>query len=350
MDSEQKWQMVLERRSERDGEFYYGVRTTGVYCRPGCPSRRPRRESVEFFDDTEAAERAGYRACRRCHPGEAGGQERALEQARRLLEECGGESGLTLAELGRQVGLSPFHLQRVFKQRMGMSPHQYQQALRMERFRQQARRQASVTDALYEAGFGSGSRLYEAAATRLGMTPGEYRRRGRGITIRYEVFPSALGQVLIAATGRGLCSLRLGEDGEALVAELRSEFQDAELIADAAALTAYREALLAYLDGDETPLDLPLDLRATAFQTRIWQLLRQIPRGETRSYQQLAEAAGSPRAVRAVGSACASNPVALVIPCHRALRKSGELAGYRWGLQRKQALLEMEQKTVKSEK
>jgi len=347
MTTEQKWQIVLSRSPEQDGSLYYAVRTTGVYCRPSCPSRRPRRESVEFFANPGEAEQAGYRPCRRCRPTEIAASKQAVEAARRAIDESISDSvedPLTLAELAARVGLSPFHLQRIFKRTLGVSPRQYQEAERLRRFKQEVRQGRSVTDAVYEAGFGSSSRIYEKASRTLGMTPGQYRRRGQGMTIDFCVFPAPFGIVLLAATDRGLCCLRLGDDAAELERELRSEFAGADLRDQAAALTPYRQALQNWLEGAPDGLRLPLDLDATAFQRKIWTLLQQIPRGETRTYQQVAEASGDARAVRAVAHACASNPVALVIPCHRVVRKDGGLAGYRWGLERKQALLEMEKR------
>ncbi len=354
MTTEQMWQVVLGRSREHDGKLYYAVRSTGVYCRPSCPSRRPRRESVEFFASAEEAERAGYRACRRCRPTEVAAAVQAVEAARRAIDaaveeqmgkevEEGSTARFTLASLAAQAGMSPYHLQRTFKRMLGVTPREYRQAVRVQRLKHGMRAGEPVTGAIYAAGFGSSSRVYETAARELGMTPGQYRRRGAGLVIRYGCFASPLGTVLLAATERGLCSLAFGEDEGPLRQALRQEFSAADLREDAAALVPYHDALLQWLsDVPAAGLVLPLDPQGTTFQRRVWNLLQQIPVGETRTYQQLAEATGDRRAVRAVARACATNPIAIAIPCHRVLRKDGALAGYRWGLERKQKLLEHE--------
>lgn len=349
MTTEQMWQIVLSRSATYDGMLYYAVRTTGVYCRPSCPSRRPRRESVEFFSTPAQAERAGYRACRRCRPTQVAAALQAVEAARRALDaavEEGSDARLTLTELAAQVAMSPFHLQRTFKRIVGLSPREYLQAGRMRQLKQRMHGGDAVTDAIYAAGFSSSSRVYESAAREMGMTPGQYRRRGAGTTIRYGCFATLLGRVLLAATEQGLCSLAFGDSEAELTAALRQEFSAAEVKEDAAAVTPYRDALLAWLEhAPEGGLALPLDVHGTVFQRKVWSLLQAIPAGETRTYQQIAEAAGDARSVRAVARACATNPVAIAIPCHRVVRKDGSLAGYRWGLTRKQALLKRERES-----
>ncbi len=342
MQSETQWQQVMTRDARQDGRFVFAVRTTGIYCRPSCPSRRPRRDSVEFFADPQQAERAGYRACLRCKPTEISAQAQTVTRARRLLDEADGV--MTLAELSRRVGVSPFHLQRLFKRATGLSPREYQSARRMQQVKHGLRQGDDVTTALYDAGFGSPSRLYEKAGQQLGMTPGAYRRGGAGMTIRYAIVPSPLGRLLVAATARGMCAVRFGESAGELERELRSEFSAAEIHRDEAALKPYLQPLLASLRGAEVAMELPLDVRATAFQKRVWEALREIPAGETRSYTDVAQTIGAPKAVRAVARACASNPVALAVPCHRVVRSDGELAGYRWGLERKKKLLEQERR------
>jgi len=342
MQSETQWRQVMERDARQDGRFVFAVRTTGIYCRPSCPSRRPRRDSVEFFADPKQAERAGYRACLRCKPTEISAQAQAVTRARQLLDEA--EGVLTLAELGKRVGVSPFHLQRLFKRATGLSPREYQSARRMRQVKHGLRKGDDVTTALYDAGFGSPSRLYEKAHQQLGMTPGAYRRGGAGMTIQYAIVPSPLGRLLVAATARGLCAVRFGESALELERELREEFSAAETHRDDAALQPYLQALLASLRGENVTVDLPLDVRATAFQKKVWDALREIPSGETRSYSEVARAIGDPKAVRAVATACASNPVALAVPCHRVVRSDGELAGYRWGIDRKKKLLHQEQR------
>ena len=344
MQSETQWQHVMARDARQDGRFVFAVRTTGIYCRPSCPSRRPRRDSVEFFSDPGQAERAGYRACLRCKPTEIAAQAQAVTRARRLLDDADGV--LTLAELSKRVGVSPFHLQRLFKRATGLSPREYHSARRMQQLKHGLRKGDDVTTALYDAGFGSPSRLYEKAGQQMGMTPGVYRRGGAGMVIQYAVVPSPLGRLLVAATARGLCAVRFGEIVSELEHELREEFGAAEIHRDDGALQPYVQPLIASLQGQTTSMELPLDVRATAFQKKVWEALRQIPMGETRSYTDVAVAIGDPKAVRAVARACANNPVALAVPCHRVVRSDGELAGYRWGIERKKKLLEKEHDRV----
>jgi AraC family transcriptional regulator, regulatory protein of adaptative response / methylated-DNA-[protein]-cysteine methyltransferase len=342
MQSETQWRQVMERDARQDGRFVFAVRTTGVYCRPSCPSRRPRRDSVEFFAGPQQAERAGYRACLRCKPTEISAQVRAVTLARQLLDQADGT--LTLADLSKRVGVSPFHLQRLFKRATGLSPREYQSARRMQQVKHGLRKGDDVTTAIYDAGFGSPSRLYEKASQQLGMTPGVYRRAGAGMTIHYAIVTSPLGRLLVAATRRGLCAVRFGENATDLERELREEFRAAEILRDDNALRPYVEPLLSRLRGERITVDLPLDVRATAFQKKVWDALREIPAGEIRSYSDVARTIGDPKAVRAVASACANNPVALAVPCHRVVRSDGELAGYRWGIDRKQKLLEQERR------
>ena len=335
-----KWQHVVARDARQDGRFVFAVRTTGIYCRPSCPSRRPRRDSVEFFPNPNEAERAGYRACLRCKPTQVSEQARYVANARKILD--GAESVVTLAELSKGVGLSPFHLQRLFKRATGLSPREYQSARRVQQVKSGLRKGDDVTTALYDAGFGSSSRLYEQAPQQLGMTPGEYRRGGAGAHIRYAIATTPLGRMLVAATERGLCAVRFGETAAVLERDLRTEFHAAEIHRDDKALREYVEPLLAAIRGENTTIDLPLDIRATAFQRKVWETLQKIPSGETRSYTDVAREIGEPSAVRAVARACASNPVAVAVPCHRVVRSDGELAGYRWGIARKKKLLERE--------
>ena len=336
-----KWQQVLARDARQDGRFVFAVRTTGVFCRPSCPSRRPRRDSVEFFSDAREAERAGYRACLRCKPTRVSEQAQYVQCARQMLDSA--EGVVTLAQLSKRVGLSPFHLQRLFKRATGLSPREYQSARRMRQMKTQLRKGDDVTTALYDAGFSSPSRLYENSNGQLGMTPGAYRRGGAGVTITFAIAPTPLGKMLVAATERGLCAVRFGNDATELEHGLREEFHSARLYRDDAAMERYAHLLVANLRGENITVDLPLDVRATAFQKRVWEMLRQIPRGETRSYTEIARAIGDPHAVRAVARACASNPVAIAVPCHRVVRSDGELAGYRWGVERKKKLLAAEQ-------
>ncbi len=338
-----KWQQVMARDARQDGRFVFAVRTTGIYCRPSCPSRRPRRDSVEFFENPNEAERAGYRACLRCKPTEISSQAQAVLTARGILDEA--EASVTLAALSKRVGLSAFHLQRLFKRATGLSPREYQAAQRMQQVKSGLRKGDDVTTALYDAGFGSPSRLYEKSSQQLGMTPGEYRRGGKGANLRYAIVATPLGRMLVAATERGLSAVRFGESVSELEQTLREEFHAAEFHRDDKALREYVEPLLAAIRGENTTIDLPLDIRATAFQKKVWDALRQIPRGQTRSYTEVARQIGEPTAVRAVARACATNPVAVAVPCHRVVRSDGDVSGYRWGVERKKKLLEREQTT-----
>lgn len=350
---ESYWQAVLERDQSRDGTFFYGVRSTGIYCRPSCPSRRPGRDQVVFFQQPALAEQAGFRPCRRCRPLEAANyQAELVQQACRYIEDniTRPEGPPTLAELGQQVGLSPFHLQRLFKRVTGVSPRQYAEAYRLGQLKTRLKGQESVTGALYSAGYGSSSRLYERASESMGMTPASYRRGGPGTAIHYTVANCSLGRLLVAATDKGVCAVRLGDDDTKLKNELAHEYPAAELYQDeSSALNEWVEEILSYLTGQQPRLDLPLDIQATAFQRQVWEALRTIPYGSTRSYGEVAAALGQPKAVRAVAHACAVNPVAMVIPCHRVVRQDGNLAGYRWGLDRKRALLDKERAVASGE-
>ena len=336
-----KWQSVLARDSSQDGLFVYGVASTGIYCRPSCPSRRPVRSRVRFFGTPIEAESAGFRACLRCRPADpmkAG--MRQVELARAYLDRHAGET-VTLEQLGKVAQMSPFHLQRKFKRLVGLSPKAYASALRMERMKSGLRQGDTVSRATYDAGYGSGSRAYEHARSSLGMTPGVYRKGGRGLSINFTVVPTPVGQLLAAATDRGLCSVMLGDDDSDLEQRLRAEFPEARLERDDGALSPYTDQLIARLSGGEETA-LALDVSGTDFQHRVWEALRRIPAGETRSYQAIARELGRPTAARAVAGACASNRLALVIPCHRAIREHGETGGYRWGAERKRTILERE--------
>lgn len=335
------WHRVLARDATADGEFVYAVRTTGIYCRPSCPSRRPKRESVEFYPAPAAAERAGFRSCKRCAPHQPDRQRAAMLAACRYIDaHC--DERLTLATLARRIGASPFHLQRVFKSIVGVSPREYQEARRIARFKSGVSNGGTVSGATFDAGFGSSSRLYEKSARHLGMTPAHYRSKGAGLDLAFTTFRSPLGAVLLAATTRGICSVSLGANAAQLEGALRAEFSAAAVRRDDDGLRGYTRRIARYLAGGKSDFDLPLDIRATAFQRRVWKILQSIPYGTTRSYSDIARRAGKPSAVRAVARAIATNPVALLIPCHRAIRKNGDLAGYRWGIERKAALLAQE--------
>ncbi|PXW29660.1 bifunctional DNA-binding transcriptional regulator/O6-methylguanine-DNA methyltransferase Ada [Paraburkholderia caballeronis] len=337
-----RWRAVASRDSRADGAFFYGVRTTRIFCRPSCASRMPLRENVEYFDTADDARAAGYRECKRCRPG---GLPRELDVVQRACAalDADPQQRLTLAQLGDAVHMSPFHLQRLFKRVLGVSPRQYQAAKRGAALRGALEQGAAVTRASVDAGFGSSSRLYHSAPGELGMAPSAYRRKGAGRAIRYAYAPTPLGVALVAATDKGICRIAFGDDTATLIASLRADFVNAARIdEDMPTIAPFLAQIDAYLRGGRERFDLPLDVAATAFQQRVWDALQRIPYGETRSYTQIAETLGVPRAVRAVASACASNPVALAIPCHRVVQKGGSLAGYRWGLARKAALLDTE--------
>ena len=343
-DSEAYWRAVLDRDRSFDGRVFFGVRSTGIYCRPSCPARRPRREQVLFFRIPEAAERAGFRSCRRCRPRGASIADPQVEMVRRAcayIEKHFSESP-TLNDLSLNTGVSPYHLQRVFKRIAGISPRQYAEAIRLDRFKTGVKKGATVTGAMYDAGYGSSSRLYERAPAQLGMTPADYRRGGKGVRINYALAECPLGRLLVAGTAKGVCSVRLGDSDSELEANLTSEYPAADINRDDRALSKWIEQLLSHLNGKQPHLDLPLDVQATAFQWSVWEKLREIPYGSTRSYSDVARAMGRPTATRAVARACATNPVALVIPCHRVVREDKSLGGYRWGIKRKQLLLERE--------
>lgn len=341
---DQLWQAVVAKDARFDGQFVFAVSSTGVYCRPSCPSRRAHRERVKFFELPEAAEQAGFRACLRCQPRRARIMDPQVELVQRvchLLDTSESES-LKLAELAKQSGVSQFHLQRTFKRVMGISPRQYLAARKIDNFKTLVRKGESVTSSLYESGFNSSSRLYEHAAEELGMTPATYSRGGRGVNISYTITASPMGRLLVAVTERGVCAVRMADSDAALEKDLHEEFPNAQLKRDDSALRESVQKILNHLEKKEPRLDLPLDIKATAFQRQVWEHLRAIPYGQTVSYGDVAKALGKPGAVRAVGRACATNPVALVIPCHRVVREDKTLGGYRWGLDRKKKLLEHE--------
>jgi AraC family transcriptional regulator of adaptative response/methylated-DNA-[protein]-cysteine methyltransferase len=339
---------VMARDAHADGAFVYAVTSTGVYCRPSCASRRPKPANIRFFDLPEAARRSGFRPCRRCRPDEAAPADPQLAAVRRAcvaIERnlASGDEGVpTLAALAAAAHLSPHHLQRVFTRLIGISPKAYADALRLARLKRGLKAGNGVADAVYDAGYGSASRVYERAGAQLGMTPATYARGGAGAKLAVAVAPSPLGQLLIAATARGVAAVYLGDDGARLMTELKREFPAATIRRDDDALRPWVDAIVRHLEGRLPHIDLPLDVRATAFQWRVWQALRAIPLGETRSYGDIARAIGAPKAVRAVGHACATNPVSILVPCHRVLRGDGGLGGYRWGLKRKKELIARE--------
>jgi AraC family transcriptional regulator of adaptative response/methylated-DNA-[protein]-cysteine methyltransferase len=338
---EARWQSVLRRDRAADGAFVFAVRSTGVFCRPSCPARRPRRANVSFHDTPAQARLAGFRPCLRCRPEQA--QDRhapAIQAALRLIAAA--ETPPGLEALAAAAGLSPHHFHRVFKQAVGLTPKAYTDARRAQRTRAALPRAASVTQAFYDAGFNSSGRFYAASEAMLGMAPARFRAGGAGETIRFATSRCSLGAILVAATPAGLCAILLGDDPASLAAELAARFPRAALAAGDAAFESLVAQVVAFMDDPAGQLDLPLDVRGTAFQHRVWTALRAIPPGRTESYTALAARAGAPGAVRAVASACAANPLAVAIPCHRAVRQDGGLAGYRWGLDRKRALLKRE--------
>jgi AraC family transcriptional regulator of adaptative response/methylated-DNA-[protein]-cysteine methyltransferase len=337
MDQEQQWRAVETRDARWDGKFVFAVKSTGVYCRPSCPARRPRREQVRYFPAPDAAERAGFRACRRCNPREDAGLALVERACRRI------EAGtVRLAELAAELGITAQRLARLFHWHLGITPRQYAEARRIGAFRSEVRNGRSVADALYEAGYGSGSRLYERAPAELGMTPAAYRRGGAGTRIAYSVVDCALGRLLVAGTERGICAVSLGKAEAGLEAALFLEFPGAEIHRDDDGLRQWTGELVRRLEGVEPSAELPLDVRATSFQRRVWEELRKIPWGQTRTYGEVAKALGQPAAARAVARACATNPAALVIPCHRVVPAGGGTGGYRWGASRKSRLLRTE--------
>jgi len=336
------WEALVNRDARLDGVFYYAVITTGVFCRPSCHSRLPKRENVRFFDDPESAEKAGFRACKRCsgYPG-----AEVVERACRFLASHA-EEPVTLAALGRELNVSPFHLQRTFKKVTGVTPKAYADTCRMQLLKTGLQDGHSVTRALYDAGYGSSSRLYERADAHLGMTPAVYRKGGAGMTIRYSVVDSPAGKLMVAATDRGVCSIQFGDSTRELRGALETEFGAAVLIEEAPGPAA--RAIVEHLEGRPLQRPLPLDIQATAFQRRVWEHLQTIPYGQTESYGEVARKIGRPAASRAVARACATNPVALAIPCHRVVRNDGQLGGYRWKVDRKKALLERERQYPES--
>lgn len=350
LTEDQCWRAVLDRDSNGDGRFVYAVRSTGIFCRPSCPSRRAGREQVTFYALAEAAARAGYRPCKRCRPErtEVVHPHSATVQAVCRSIENHEEGVQTLAHLGAETGLSPSHLQRLFKSLMGISPRQYAEAVRLERLKRGLKDGEPVASALYGAGYGSSSRLYEKAPVRLGMTPASFAKGGRGANITYAIVDHAglgpLGKLLVAATERGICMVALGSADAELERDLHDDYPLAALRRDDASLSEWVSAIVDLAEGHPPHADLPLDIRATAFQCRVFEQLSAIPCGKTRSYGEIAAALGQPGAARAVGRACATNPVAVVVPCHRAVGASGSMRGYRWGLDRKQALLARERK------
>ena len=339
--SDPRWAAVVARDPAADGRFFYSVKTTGVYCRPSCASRTARPENVEFHATVEAAERAGFRPCKRCKPDQPAGEQAAwVAELCRLIESA--EQAPSLETLAHHAGLSPWHLHRVFKAVTGLTPRAYAAAHRAQRVKTGLARGATVTEAIYSAGYNSSARFYEQSNAVLGMTPSCYRAGGADTAIRFAVGQCTLGAILVAASGRGICAILLGDDPDALVRDLQDRFPRAELVGGDAGFKRWVAQVVGFVEQPRLGLDLPLDVRGTAFQQRVWQALQKIPAGTTASYTEIAQRIGAPKSVRAVAGACAANALAVAIPCHRVVRTDGELSGYRWGVARKRALLERE--------
>jgi len=345
MESDVLWQAIRRRDPRFNGAFVFGVRTTGIFCKPSCTAKAARRENVVFFDEAGAAIDAGFRACLRCKPASSSDGDPQVETVINACRLLNSSEEMSIEAVAAELGLSTSHLQRTFKEIMGVSPKRYAEAKKMERFKDELRSGSDVTTAMYEAGYGSSRGLYEKAAGGIGMTPATYKKGGKGMRICFVVTDCELGKLLVARTSRGVCSVTLGDSYDALAAGLGKEFPQAEIVQDPngdAELSAAVRAILEYMSGRQRRLILPLDLQATAFQLQVWEFLQKIPYGETRSYTEVAEALGDRKKVRAVARACASNRIAMVIPCHRVVASTGELSGYRWGVSRKKTLLERE--------
>lgn len=341
MENEIFWQAVKNNDARFNGAFVYGVNSTKIYCKPSCSSRRPKRENVRFFDGFSAAETNGFRACQRCQPKNETPNPQA-EIVLRVCEILQSEEKKSLEDLSAELDLSPAYLQKIFKEIIGASPKKYAEVKRLEKFKGELKNGSEVIDAMYESGYGSSSRLYENVSEKLGMTPAVYKKGGKNMKIEYAIVETEIGKLLVAKTEKGICAVSFGDDDTVLFQNLHKEFSKAEIIENDKNLKVFVEAIVANLAGTNKTLDLPLDVQATAFQMRVWEALRKIPYGKTVSYQEIAEKLGNKNAVRAVATACASNRVALVIPCHRVVRSNGDLSGYRWGVERKKAILEKE--------
>ena len=342
-NADERWQAVIDRNPDADGCFVYAVKTTGVYCRPSCASRRAKRENVEFFDVNADAEKGGYRPCKRCRPNEMSTHQKnrlAIEKACRIIEAA--ETAPSLDEMAAEVELSPFHFHRLFKKETGVTPKAYAKAHRAKRFQQELHSGESVTGAIYASGYQSPSRVYADAEQTLGMAPRAFKSGGKGETIRYGFGDTWLGTVLVAATERGICAIQIGDGEDALLFTLKSRFTKADIAPGGASFNAWLQAALTLIEEGEAGCDLPLDIQGTAFQLKVWTALKAIPLGETATYSEIAERIGEPRAVRAVANACGANPAAIAIPCHRVVRSDGGSGGYRWGTEKKTKLLERE--------
>jgi len=341
--AESRWQAVLEQDRRAETDFVYAVKTTGIFCRPGCPSRLPNRRNVEFFPDAVEAEKAGYRACKRCSPQHdcrGHEMEQKIIRACRIIEES--DRPVPLKVLAAEAHMSMYHFHRLFRRLVGVTPKQYAAAWRANRFREHLETESSVTEAVYAAGFGSGSTAYDRSKDRLAMPPSVYRRGAPGMVIRYGLAECFLGWVIVAATDRGVCAVEFGDEPEALPQDLRNRFPKAEVREAGGEFSDLLRQVVEYIETPGKGMNIPLDIRGTAFQQQVWSLLRQIEAGTTLSYSEVAERIGRPEAVRAVAGACAANPLAVLIPCHRVVTRDGRISGYRWGRERKRRLLEVE--------
>ena len=347
LSDDEKWTAVQSRDDRFDGAFVFAARSTGIYCRPSCPARRAGKQQVAFFPGPVEAEQSGFRPCHRCQPREAGPSPKAqmVDRVCRYIE-ANLQGKLSLAILSRQVGLSPYHFQRTFKKVLGISPREYVKARRLGRMKRFLRNGETVSDSLYNAGFSSRSRVYENVQGGFGVNPGEFRRGGEGLRIRYSIIDSPLGRLLVAATEGGVCAVCIGDSDAFVESSLAEDYPSATLHRSDEEMKKWTGAFGRYFEGDDLAVNLPLDLKATAFQARVWKIIQSIPIGKTTTYSQIAEELGEPEASRAVARACATNPVALVIPCHRVVGKDGSLRGYRWGIKRKHALLKLEQVAI----
>ena len=341
---DERWQAVLDRNPDADGAFYTCVHTTGIYCRPTCPARKPKRENVTFVDTRAEALRAGFRPCKRCKPDDLAGQ--AERQAEMIARACctieKSAERLTLHQLAESAGMSRFHFHRLFKKITGVTPKAYADAHRADRVRHQLSQTSTITEAIYGSGFGSNGRFYSASEKMLGMTPSDYRAGGRGTTIRFAIGECSLGLILVASTAKGVCSILMGDTPEPLISTLQGRFPNAQIVDGDEEFVQTVAAVVNYIEEPSRGLHLPLDIRGTAFQQRVWEALREVPVGMTASYSEIAARIGSPKAVRAVANACARNEIAVAIPCHRIVGKDGSLTGYRWGTERKRMLLDRE--------
>ncbi len=346
----ERWQAVLDRDARADGTFFTCVHTTGIYCRPTCPARKPKRENVTFVDTRAMALRSGFRACKRCKPDDLASN--AERQAEMIANACAeiekSEDRLTLDQLAKSAGMSRFHFHRIFKQITGVTPKGYADAHRADRVRDQLTQTSSVTEAIYGSGFGSNGRFYATSTKLLGMTPSDYRAGGRGSTIRFAIGGCSLGLILVASTEKGVCSILMGAAPEPLISTLRGRFPNAQIVVGDGEFAQTVAAVVNYVEEPSRGLHLPLDIRGTAFQQRVWEALREVPIGTTASYSEIAARIGSPKAVRAVANACARNEIAVAIPCHRIVGKDGSLTGYRWGTERKRILLDREHEATLS--